>query len=431
MPSLWSETISLPSFPALEKDLNTDVLIVGGGLAGILCCYLLTQAGVDCALVEARTICSGVTKDTTAKVTSQHGLIYQKLVKEFGPETARLYYDANQAALDNYRALCAGIDCDFETKDSFIYTLENQAPLDREMEALEEMEVKAQLVRSLSLPFPTAGAVVFPYQAQFHPLKFVAAIAQGLPIYEHTALREFLPNMLLTYDHVIRAKRTVVCTHFPLLNKHGSYFLKLYQERSYVLALEDGPDVGGMYLDGEGVGPSLRNAGPYLLLGGGNHRTGHPGEGWTGLSALANRYFPSKKEAFRWATQDCMTLDGVPYIGQYSANTPDLYVATGFNKWGMTSAMTAAMILTDLLTGQENPYAQVFDPSRTILRPQLAVNAVEAAADFMTFGERRCPHMGCALKWNPQERSWDCPCHGSRFTEDGKLLDNPATGDLS
>ncbi len=388
MGSLWSRTVHPPTFPALDRDLTTDVLIIGGGLAGVLCCHCLTRAGVDCALVEARTLCSGVTKDTTAKLTSQHGLIYQRLVKEFDRETARLYYEANQAALEEYRALCRGIDCDFEEKDSFLYAMEDRRALDREMEALEELNIPAKPVEKLPLPFPTVGAVCFPRQAQFHPLKFVSAISEGLPIYERTSAREFLPGGVSTGEHIIHADRVIVCTHFPFLNKHGSYFLKLYQERSYVLALEDGPQVEGMYLDGVGDGPSLRNYGSYLFLGGGSHRTGRPGEGWNGLS-------------------------------------------TGFNKWGMTSSMVSALLLTDLLTGRESPWAHVFDPSRTILRPQLAVNAMEAAADLMTFGERRCPHMGCALKWNPQERSWDCPCHGSRFSEEGKLLDNPATGDLS
>ena len=431
MPSIWSETVKLPSFPALDRDLNTDVLIIGGGLAGVLCCYSLARAGVDCALVEARTVCSGVTKDTTAKLTAQHGPVYQKLIREFGPETARLYYEANEAALERYRKLCRGMDCDFEEKEAFLYAREDRGLLEREMEALEELDIPARWVKKVPLPFSTVGAVAFPRQAQFHPLKFVAALSEGLPIYERTTVREFFPGGVSTGDHIIHANRMVVCTHFPLLNKHGAYFLKLYQERSYVLALKDGGDVGGMYLDVEEGGLSLRNYQNYLLLGGGGHRTGRPGEGWNGLSSLANRYFPGKKEVCRWAAQDCVTLDGVPYIGRYSVRTPNLFVATGFNKWGMTSSMVSAMVLTDLLTGRESPWASVFDPARTILRPQLAMNAMEAAADLMAFGERRCPHMGCALRWNPQERSWDCPCHGSRFSEEGKLLDNPATGDLS
>ena len=185
-----------------------------------------------------------------------------------------------------------------------------------------------------------------------------------------------------------------------------------------------------MYIDEAQGGFSFRNADGLLLLGGGGHRTGKAGGGWTALRQAAAQFYPQASEAFHWAAQDCMALDGVPYIGRYAPATPDFYVATGFNKWGMTSAMAAALILRDLICGEENPCAAVFDPSRSILHPQLAVNAFETAVDFLTPTLRRCPHLGCALKWNPQEHSWDCPCHGSRFSENGMLLDNPATGNM-
>ena len=219
-------------------------------------------------------------------------------------------------------------------------------------------------------------------------------------------------------------------THFPFLNKHGSYFLKLYQHRSYVIALKNAPDVGGMYLDEAQAGMSFRNYEDLLLVGGGGHRTGKKGGAWQELRNFARRYYPQDDEQYHWAAQDCMSLDGVPYIGPYSASTTDLYVATGFNKWGMTTSMVSAEILSDLVQGRENPYAEVFSPSRSIFHPQLAVNGFEAVVNLLTPTARRCPHMGCALKWNAVEHSWDCPCHGSRFTCDGKLIDNPATGDL-
>ena len=226
------------------------------------------------------------------------------------------------------------------------------------------------------------------------------------------------------------AEKIIVATHFPFINKHGSYFLKQYQHRSYDLALENAPNVHGMYVDEAQKGMSFRNYQNLLLIGGGDHRTGKQGGNWQELSNFAIRYYPNAKEKYRWATQDCMTLDSVPYIGQYSKHTPNFYVATGFNKWGMTSAMVAGMILTDMVMGKENPNAEVFSPSRSILRPQLAVNAFEATVNLLTPSQKRCPHLGCALKWNGKERSWDCPCHGSRFTENGVLIDNPATGNL-
>ena len=214
------------------------------------------------------------------------------------------------------------------------------------------------------------------------------------------------------------------------MNKHGSYFLKLYQQRSYAISLENAPPLEGMYLDEQENGLSFRSYDGSLILGGGGHRTGKSGGGWKELEAFAREHYPEASITHRWATQDCMSLDGVPYIGRYSARTPNLYVATGFNKWGMTSSMAAAQILTDLITGKESPYAQVFSPSRSMLHPQLGVNALEAGKNLLTFSRKRCPHMGCALQWNPQEHSWDCSCHGSRFSSEGELLEGPATGDL-
>lgn len=429
MDSLWADT-ALPTFPPLEQDTQTDVLIIGGGLAGILCAYTLTQAGADCLLIEADTICGGVTRNTTAKITSQHGLLYGKLERQFGPEAARLYWKANEAALRRYRQLAKAFPCDFAEKPSYVYALDRPEALQAEMAALERLGIPAAFADHVPLPFPTAGAIRFEGQGQFHPLKLAAGVARDLPIREHTAARAFEKNTVVTDHGRVRAKHIIVATHFPLLNKHGGYFLKLYQHRSYVLALEGAMDVRGMYLDAAENGISLRNYGPWLLLGGGGHRTGKPGGGWAALEDFARKYFPNARETCRWATQDCMTLDGVPYIGQYGRHTPGLYVATGFNKWGMTGSMVAAMVLSDLVQGKQNPYAAVFSPARTMLRPQLLANLTEATASLLTVSKPRCPHMGCALKWNPRERTWDCPCHGSRFTEEGELLDNPATGGL-
>lgn len=428
MNSIWEKSAELPRFQPLQGDLRTDVLIIGGGMAGVLCAYRLARAGADYALVEAGSIGGGITQNTTAKITSQHGLIYDKLIKEFGVETARLYFQANQAALRQYKELCEGMDCGFEEKDAFVYSLNNRKKLEQEAAALERLGVPAFLEPEVPLPFPVAGAVKLPGQAQFHPLKFLGAIAQSLRIYEHTKVLELMPGKAATTGGTISAKKIVIATHFPILNKHGSYFLKLYQQRSYVLALEGAPNVGGMYVDEREQGLSFRNYENLLLLGGGSHRTGKPG-GWQHLEAFAKRFYPTAKVSARWATQDCMSLDGVPYVGQYAKSTPGLFVATGFNKWGMTSSMAAASLLADLVLGRKNEYAPVFRPFRRILRPQLAANLLESAVGLLTPTVPRCPHMGCALKYNAAEHSWDCPCHGSRFGEDGRLLDNPATDD--
>ena len=214
-----------------------------------------------------------------------------------------------------------------------------------------------------------------------------------------------------------------------MVTNHGAYFLKLYQHRSYVLALENAPDVGGMYADASKTGLSFRNWDNLLLLGGGGHRTGKKGGGWQVLEGAVRRYYPQAAEVARWAAQDCMSLDGVPYVGVYSRRTPGLYISSGFNKWGMTGAMAAAELLTDLALNRDSPCRRLFDPSRTILRAQLAVNGAEAVISLLTPTVPRCPHMGCALHYNAQEHSWDCPCHGSRFTEAGRVLDGPSNED--
>ena len=185
-----------------------------------------------------------------------------------------------------------------------------------------------------------------------------------------------------------------------------------------------------MYVDEADTGLSFRTHQNLLLLGGGGHRTGKPGGNYKELREFVAIHYPHAQEICHWATQDCMTLDGIPYIGQYSKNTPNLYVATGYNKWGMTSAMVAAHLLRDLIQGKHSEYARIFSPSRSILHPQLFLNGMEATMNLLTPSKKRCPHLGCALKWNKAEHTWDCPCHGSRFTKEGELIDNPATDDL-
>lgn len=430
MRSLWKATASLPEFPELVGDVRTDVLIIGGGIAGILTAYLLHEKGVRYVLVEKGRICSGTTGNTTAKITFQHGLIYDKILKSDGTEAARKYLAANRAAFDKYAELCGKTDCDYEIKDNYVYSTDDRRKLEKEVEALEKIGYIADLCENVPLPIKTVGAVKFPDQAQFNPLKFLSSVAEGLNIYENTFVREMRGNTAVTDKGKIRADTVIAATHFPFINKHGSYFLKLYQHRSYVIALENAQDVNGMYVDECDTGLSFRNYEGLLLLGGGGHRTGKKGGNWAELRAFAAKKYPDSREKHFWATQDCMSLDGIPYIGRYSAKTHGFYVASGFNKWGMTGSMTAAMLLSDMILGKRNGFASVFDPSRSIVKPQLFINGAEAVCNLLTPSKKRCPHLGCALKWNESERSWDCPCHGSRFTEHGRVLDNPANGDL-
>ena len=430
MESIWDRDVDMPRFSPLEGDLDTDVLVIGGGLAGMLCAKKLTDAGIDCILIEENRLMQGVSGRTTAKLTVQHGLIYGKLLDRFGPEKAQLYWQANEEALAAFRDMVQGIDCDFQTASNYIYATESAEKLERELQACEQLGIPARWEKRLPLPFSVSGAVGVPNQGQFHPLKLAKGIQKGLKIYENTKALEFVGNRVKTPKGTIKAEKIIVATHFPILNKHGAYYMKLYQQRSYVIALENAPRVEGMYLDAAENGLSIRSAGKYLLLGGGGHRTGKQGCGWKLPETVARRHFPKAKIAARWATQDCMTLDGMPYIGQYSRGTPDLYVATGFGKWGMTTAMVSAMVLTDLLQGKKNPYEELFSPSRSVMHKQLLYNGAETALNLARPTKPRCPHLGCALHWNKMEHSWDCVCHGSRFSKKGEKLNGPATDDL-
>lgn len=430
MDSIWSEDVQMPSFPQLEGNLQTDVLIIGGGLTGLLCAWKLTQAGVDFVVIEQNRIMSGVSGRTTAKLTAQHGLIYDKLIQKYGEEKARMYWQVNRNAVQALRELALSFDCDFQEQNSYLYATGNTKKIEAEMEACRKLGIPAQWENTLQLPFPVTGGLKLPDQGQFHPLKLAAQLAKGLRIYENTKALAFEGKRVQTTNGTITAQKIIVATHFPMLNKHGAYYLKLYQQRSYVIALENANHPKGMYLDCAENGLSLRSAGRYLLLGGGGHRTGKQGLNWRLLEVAAEKYYPDAKIVARWATQDCMSLDGMPYIGRYSSATPYLYVATGFQKWGMSTSMVAASILSDLIQAQENPYAALFSPQRSMMHKQLFVNGLETTANLLLPTKPRCPHLGCALHWNEVEHSWDCSCHGSRFDEKGRVLNNPATDDL-
>ncbi len=427
--SLWSDTTVFPKYNKLDRDIKTDVLIVGGGICGILCAYFLQQAGVRCVLVEKDRIAQATTGNTTAKITSQHGLVYGDLIKNFGRETAQKYLYANETAIKKYDELCKNIDCDFQFTDAYTYSKDDATRIETEVNAVNSLGLQAAFTKNTSLPFKIAGAIQFKNQAQFHPLKFLSAISQGLEIYENTMVYDITDTYADCNGFRIYADKFIVATHFPFINRHGAFFLKLYQYRSYVLALENAQDVKGMYVDAQDAGLSFRNSDNLLLLGGGGQRTGKACGNWKILTKFKEQYYPDSKIKYKWATQDCISLDKMPYIGQYAKTTPNLYVATGFNKWGMTSSLVAATILCDLVQGIRNDYAEIFSPARSILKPQLFINGFETLTNFVIPTTKRCPHLGCALKWNKAEHSWDCSCHGSRFEEDGKLINNPATKD--
>lgn len=409
----------------MEGDCSTDVCIIGGGLTGLLCAQEMRKRGVDFVLIEADRIFRGTSGRTTAKLTSQHGLIYGKLLKNLGIEQARGYFEANEEALSAMRELCLSIPCNYRGENNYIYARESLKPLDAELEALDALGIPGQLTTDLPLPFSTAGAVCFTNQGRFHPGKLAAGLAKGMQIYENTTAQDIRKNQVITNRGTIQASKIIVATHFPFIDRYGAYFLKMYQKRSYVLALSRAEKIEGMFLDCQENGYSFRMQGDYLLLGGGGHRTGKQDGGWEELKAAAKRWYPQAREVCRWAAQDCITLDEMPYIGQYSPMLPDVYVATGFNKWGMTSAMLSAQILADLVQGRDNEYAALFTPSRS-MNKKVFLNIGHSAIHLLKPTAPRCTHLGCALEWNRQEHAWECPCHGSRFSESGKVLENPA-----
>ncbi|MBQ9913278.1 MAG: FAD-dependent oxidoreductase [Clostridia bacterium] len=429
MSSLWHETASLPSFPRLRENLKADVLIIGGGMAGLLTAYLLKEKGISSVILESGKICGGTTGNTTAKITFQHGLIYSDLIKK-GEEKAKAYYEINRKALEKYRELSKSIKCDFETKDNYIYSVDDRRKIEDELNALRIIGAEGTLAEKLSLPFSAVGAVKTEKQAQFHPLLFASQIAKELNIYENSRVTEMKGNTAITEEGSVRAENVIVATHFPFINKHGLYSLKLYQHRSYVIALENAAEADGMYLDEKENGLSLRSYRNLLLMGGGDHRTGKKGGGYNELRKNAKKFYPGAQEKFHWATQDCISLDSMPYIGSYSESTHRLYTLTGFNKWGMTGSMAGADLLCDLVSGKTSPYAEIFSPSRSMLTPQLFINSAESLLGYLFPTVKRCPHLGCALRYNKAEHSWDCPCHGSRFTESGRVIDGPANGNL-
>ncbi len=475
MKSIWSESCRFKERDPLSSDIEMEIAVIGAGIAGLLIASVLQKVGRQVVVLEAHRISSGQTRNTTAKITSQHGMIYRKLIDTLGRDKAKQYAMASEAAIEAYRRLISSehIDCSFEEQNAYVYGSDSEQ-LHREAEAAASLGLPASFVQETALPFSTAGAVCFARQAQFHPLQFLAHIVQPLTVYENTPVLRIEDDRIETEKGQVRAKQIVFACHYPFVNFPGLYFARMHQERSYVLALEHAAHVDGMWIGADQGAYSFRNYGGLLLLGGGGHRCGENSAGgkYALLRQKAKEWFPDCREIAHWSAQDCMTADGVPYIGRYAESRPNWYVATGFQKWGMTSAMDSAMLLRDLICGVKNPYADVFDPGRfdaaalagiaaesgqavkglakeLFQIPSSTAAAIPRGHGGIVFlhGEKlgvykdedgqltpvdiRCPHLGCQLEWNPDECSWDCPCHGSRFDRFGKLISGPAQEDLA
>lgn len=475
MESIWRASCELKKRPRLQEDAETEVLVIGGGMAGILTAWQLQRAGKKVILLEAGRIAGGQTQNTTAKLTSQHGLCYERLLREAGEKRASAYVRLQQEAISEYERVIRErqIECDFEPQSAFVFSQDTQS-LKQEARAARRLGVEAEFVKTVPLPFAAGGAVKVEGQAQFHPLKFIKGLIDELDIYEQTPVLSVEGGTARTERAKIRAEAIVFACHYPFINFPGMYFSRIHQERSYVLALENAGQDQGMYIGAGAMPYSFRGYGNLLLLGGGGHVCGENTKGgrYELLREKARQWFPQSREVRRWSAQDCITADHLPFIGLYAAAKPNWYVLSGFQKWGMSSSMAAALLLTERICGREPSVSGVVSPRRFSMREMKQTVKMGAKA-VSCIGKRlfeapkhtardlrpghgaivrtdsgkaglyrdekgrlhavsvRCPHLGCQLAWNGDEKSWDCPCHGSRFDYDGNLLSGPAQTSIS
>jgi glycine/D-amino acid oxidase-like deaminating enzyme/nitrite reductase/ring-hydroxylating ferredoxin subunit len=491
--SFWIDSTPELNFPTLSANINVDVAIVGGGIAGLTTAMLLKRAGKTVALVESKQIVSGTSGHTTAKVTSLHQLIYAELIKDLGLAKAQIYADANQAALERVAKFVEEeqIDCDFSRRSSYTFTesASGLKQIEDEVAAALKLGLPASFVQTTSLPFPIAGAVKFDRQAQFHPRKYLHHLAKcvqgdGSYVFEDTRVLNVdegnISCQVRTDRGVLTAKKVVITTHLPILDS-GLFFAKTYPKRSYIVGARIDPERApeGMFIGSGSEYFSIRTTpdtdGLMLLVGGGGHKVGevtHTEEQYQKVEDYARSRFGIETFDYRWSTQDLVSFDKVPYIGKLTPFSPHTYVATGFSLWGMTNGTLAGMLLSDTILGIDNPWAELFDATRVtpFATPTGIAQTASigmhwlgdrfkgvgtAALSTVAVGEGKlvtvdgkkvaayrdekgalhavsavCPHLGCIVAWNSAEKSWDCPCHGSRFDCDGVVLEAPAVTDL-
>ncbi|MDE5605440.1 MAG: FAD-dependent oxidoreductase [Eubacterium sp.] len=470
MKSIWSESVSLKKHNALDGDISTNTVVIGGGIAGLLIAYRLKEKGIPAVVVEAKTICSGQTKNTTAKITSQHGAIYSKILLHYGVEAVKEYAYENEKAIADYENLIQkkNIACNFEWKNAVLYSLEDEKLIEKEYRAAKKAGIKCYITNKTELPFSVKSALVFKNQAQFNPLEFLSVISEDLEIYENTKVLSVENHVVLTDKGNINAENIVFACHFPFVNFPGLYFLRLNQERSYAVSSKWNGKLNGMYIDAV-KGFSFRAYEDNIIIGAGTHRTGKAEKGnpFALIEKKGKMMFPDFKAEYCWSAQDCVPLDDIPYIGRFIKGNPNVFVATGFNKWGMTSAMVSANRISDMICGVKNDKDSIFSPSRFSIfaaSKNICKNTAETVAGFSGYfgktslkakdikcdtagiinykgkicgvyrckaGELyivslRCPHLKCIMNWNDTTKTWDCPCHGSRYDYKGNLLDNPA-----
>jgi glycine/D-amino acid oxidase-like deaminating enzyme/nitrite reductase/ring-hydroxylating ferredoxin subunit len=485
--SVWMDTAPHTTYPALTEALSVDVCVIGGGICGLTAAVALKEAGATVALIDMHRVGAGVSGYTTAKVSALQGTAYQTVTSKHDPDTARVYAEANVAALEWIadRVERDGIDCDFRRKPAYTYAEEagELSDVEQEVEAAQAAGLAAEFVSETELPW-AAGAVRLPDQAEFHARKYMLDLAGQIPgggshVFERTRALGVKGGTVTTDQGDIEAGHVLVTTHYPFLDR-GLFFARLSPERSYALGvLVRGESPQGMYLSAGSPSWSVR-ATPYegremLIIGGQGHKTGQSevADRYAALERWARERFDVESVEYRWGAQDTMPADMLPYVGGVTPGNDTVLTATGFKKWGMTNGTMAALILTDRVLGRENPWAATFDSNRftpIASAPKLVKENVNVAAHF--FGDRLasmgngtvddlapgegavvkaggekvaayrdadgvvhavspvCTHLYCEVKFNSGDISWDCPCHGSRFGIDGTVLEGPATVDL-
>ena len=440
--SIW-QTVDFERQPPLGGDTTCQYAIVGAGLCGLMCAFELTERGVagdSIAILEADMVCAGATARTTAKLTAQHALIYDRIIDRYGARAAQEYANLNTRAIDRVREIVAEhrIDCDLENCRSVVYATGKRSvqAILNEAKAAERLGFKYELCDHIELPIDVQLALAFEGQAKFHPLKFAHAIykillERGCRVYEQTTATSIHGGRVVTAEGEVRAAKIIVSSHYPFADIRGLHFAKLYQHRSFVLAAENAAVIRDNYYCIDGTPVSFRGVGSTLLIGGEGNKCGD-GRDFAGLYDLIDKaceIFPECMVMSRWANQDVMSYSGLPTIGPINRFDGNIYVATAFNEWGMTTSVAAAGIIADLaVEGRREP--MVVSPGRPINGRTVvgfARQMGEIAAEFATdFSSPRCSHMGCPLTYNQAEGTWDCPGHGARFSEEGDVLHGPA-----
>lgn len=477
MKSLWEIDCEMERRSPLNEDLSVSTLVIGAGMAGILIAYKLSCEGEDVVVIDSDKICGGQTKNTTAKITAQHDDIYGMLIRNFGEEQAREYANENLKAVEEYKRIIKEnqIDCDFNILPSYIYSCDSRERIEKEYAAVKSLGMDAVLEDKTELPIHNILALKLENQAQFSPLKFAKAVSRDLTIYENTrAVSIDRGNVVKTTGGYIFAKNIVFACHYPFVNFPGIFFARIHQKRSYVIALKNTMSLTGMYKSLDEDGLSFRTYKDNLLIGGAGHRCGkHVTENrYDILKEKASGLFSQCEEVCRWSAQDCITADGVPYIGHYPMTKRNWYVATGFGKWGMSTSMIASDLISSLILKKRAKYSGIFAPNKfrihalpnilsdsftsakslyreKLTYPTKSINEVPiGSAEIISYkGQKlglyrksenemyfvtvKCPHLGCQLSWNESELSWDCPCHGSRFDYTGKIICGPAQSDIT